>query len=323
MRVGHCRSRAYRWECPGPTARRRQSGLCSPSSLSCGIPYNATTISTKLARAGYRTAFVGKWDCGAATPHHTPFGRNYSTALNYFGHGNYQWGEQEWNGCVPHWHVLAVAPALSRIWRHMHHCSSSVTRWFRPYIESFCGGGRHQTDFWLNDRPAYELANRSATELVYEEVIFGEQLRSIVEGHDASPGAPPLFLTYAARIAHYPIQAPVGYQRLPHIAAIDVPHRLVYHAQVQFLDDQLGNLTATYRARGLWNTTLMVLHADNGGYTRSLGPCSAAPDSGIMCTSGEAGANNFPFRGTWANGVPKCLPELGMFRARCAQMSEP
>lgn len=51
-----------------------------------------------MAQGGWATHFIGKWDCGAATPLHTPYGRNYSTALNYFGHGNYQWGEQEWNG---------------------------------------------------------------------------------------------------------------------------------------------------------------------------------------------------------------------------------
>jgi arylsulfatase B len=170
--------------CTAPTRRvpahSGQLSLCSPTDLSCGIPFNATTISQKMAAAGYATHFVGKWDCGAATPHHTPFGRNYSTALNYFGHGNYQWGELEWNGN------------------------------FR--------------DLWLNDKPAAALANASRDKMIYEEVIFREQLLGIVDAH---PPGLPLFLVYAARIAHYPIQAPIEYQKLPHIAKIDTPHRLV------------------------------------------------------------------------------------------------
>ena len=102
--------------------------------------------------------------------------------------------------------------------------------------------------------------------------------------HDPST---PLFLTYCARIAHYPIQAPVSYQQRPNIAAIDVPHRMVYHAQIEFLDEQvrpkpfflkkmnfnffntkrfprqIGNLTGLFKTRGMWEDTLMVLHSDN------------------------------------------------------------
>ena len=196
-------------------AHSGQSGLCGPSKKDCGIPYNATTISQKMAAAGYVTHFVGKWDCGTATPHHTPYGRNYSTALNYFGHGNYQYGEAEWCG-------------------GKHNC------------------GR---DLWLNDKPAIAIANKSRDAQVYESTIFTEHLLDIINSHD---GSKPLFLTYSARIAHYPIQAPLAYQKLPHIAAIDTPHRMVYHAQIQFLDDQIGNVTAAFKKTGLWDNTLMV-----------------------------------------------------------------
>ena len=108
--------------------------------------------------------------------------------------------------------------------------------------------------------------------------------------HDPST---PLFLTYCARIAHYPIQAPIEYQQRPNIAAIDVPHRMVYHAQIEFLDEQIGNLTGLFKTRGMWEDTLMVLHSDNGGYTKQLGPCSPSdPIKGVTCMTGEAGANN-------------------------------
>ena len=42
----------------------------------------------------------------------------------------------------------------------------------------------------------------------------------------------------------------------------------------------------------------MILHADNGGYTKGLGDCTSGdPVQGVVCTSGEAGANNHPLRG--------------------------
>lgn len=247
-----------------------QGGLCSPTAAGCGIPYRMGTVAEKLVNeGGYTAHHVGKWDMGAATPTHIPHGRGYNTSLAYFGHGNYQWGQIEWGQGGGGNSNLTVPPS--------------------PYDPQFI------KDLWDTDRPANALSNRSRDEGVYEEALFGERLRAIVMGHDA---AKPLFLSYHARVAHYPIQAPIAYQQRPRIAAIDVPHRMVYHAQVEYLDEQLGNLTALFKERGLWENTLMVLTSDNGGYTKALGPCSASdPVMGVTCMTGEAGATNHPLRG--------------------------
>ena len=50
-----------------------------------------TGIATKMAAAGYKTAAFGKWDAGMATPDHTPHGRGYQVAMNYFHHCNDYW----------------------------------------------------------------------------------------------------------------------------------------------------------------------------------------------------------------------------------------
>ena len=55
------------------------------------IPRNMTGMATKMAAAGYSTAAFGKWDAGMATPDHTPFGRGYMQAMNYFHHANDYW----------------------------------------------------------------------------------------------------------------------------------------------------------------------------------------------------------------------------------------
>ena len=44
--------------------------------------------------------------------------------------------------------------------------------------------------------------------------------------------------------------------------------------------------------------THQIFHADNGGYTKSLGKCEDKGGvEGILCQTGEAGANNHPLRG--------------------------
>ena len=87
---------------------------------------------------------------------------------------------------------------------------------------------------------------------------------------------------------------------------------------VNFLDDQLLNITETMKAKGMWENTLMVLSSDNGGYVGSNnGGCNSSTgyggaDStdyghGTACFNGEAGANNWPLRGgkysMWEGGI--------------------
>merc|ERR1719491_850597 len=66
-----------------PTRSSFQSGrlpvhvltrLAGPCDGNGAIPRNMTGIAAKLKKAGYMTHQVGKWDCGMATPHHTPKG---------------------------------------------------------------------------------------------------------------------------------------------------------------------------------------------------------------------------------------------------------
>ena len=175
------------------------------------------SLAQKLVSGGMEAHMVGKWDIGMSTPTHTPVGRGYNTSLNYYGHGNYQWGQIEW-GANGGGYAGHTAPPVNNASDPYH------------YIR----------DLWDSDKPAHEQSDRSLKEGIYEEMIFRERLADIVMTHDV---AKPLFLTYCARVAHYPIQAPIAYQKRAHIAAIETPHRLVYHAQIEFLDEQLGNLT--------------------------------------------------------------------------------
>ena len=45
---------------------------------------------------------------------------------------------------------------------------------------------------------------------------------------------------------------------------------LADRAQIEYLDEQLGNLTRLYKSFGMWDDTLMVLHSDNVRPTRFI-----------------------------------------------------
>jgi len=257
-----------------PTRASFQSGrlpvhvltqLASPCDKNGAIPRNMTGIAAKLKTAGYMTHQVGKWDCGMATPHHTPHGRGYDTSLNYFSHGNWMWTEAEWRGSYNNRHDIP-----------------------KPGI----------IDLWDTDHPASHLNGTG-----YEELIFRDRILDILHKHDASK---PLFLQYDSKVAHYPIQAPQKYQEK--FSFIEQDNQRTYHAMVNFLDDQLLNITETMKQLGLWDNTIMVLSSDNGGYVKAeRGPCNTTAydphalnrdeGHGTACFNGEAGANNYPLRG--------------------------
>lgn len=153
-------------------------------------------------------------------------------------------------------------------------------------------------DFWDTDHPASQLNGTG-----YEEDIFRARMLSILASHDRSQ---PIFLNYDSRLAHYPLQAPIEYQR--RFAFIEDDHRRVYHAMVAYLDDQLANVTAAMRELHMWESTLMIFTTDNGGFVKGpLGPCVSTSTEharsqsdhghGMTCFNGEAGANNWPLRG--------------------------
>lgn len=57
--------------------------------------------------------------------------------------------------------------------------------------------------------------------------------------------------------------------------------RRTYAAMINYLDTVVGNLTTLLKQKGMWNNTLMVFTADNGGPINIY----------------ESGANNYPLRG--------------------------
>ena len=135
-------------------------------------------------------------------------------------------------------------------------------------------------DLWDTSKPA---SDKNGTD--YEESLFKDRLLEIIMKHDPSE---PLFLYYAAHIAHMPYQVPEKY--LKKFAFIDNPLRQVYHAMVKYLDDVVGELIQALKMKGMWDNLLFVVSSDNGG------PVSPGH-----------GGNNYPLKGgkhsDWQGGV--------------------
>lgn len=214
-----------------------------------GIPRSMTGIAAMLQQVNYSSHAVGKWDAGMGTPQHIPRGRGFASSLVYFHHEN------------------------DYFTRRQGGCSVNTSDPEHPTEHLPC------VDLWANDAPARAI-NGSAGD-TYEEYIFKAEALRIIEDHasdNANAVLPrPLFLFYAAHVAHQPYEVPDSYN-----ASFDfIPdhQRRAYHAMVKCLDDVLKEIVDSLRTFQFWDDLLMVMSTDNGGPI-------------------FAGANNFPLRGS-------------------------
>lgn len=213
-------------------------------------------LSSCVRRRGVNVAAVAarRRDAGMATPHHTPAGRGYKSALCYFHHANDYWSQHDPAGGKG-------APCAEKI----------------------------GVDLYDTAQPAWGLNtsiihHNYRDNQAYEEVTFHTRLSKELSAHDAST---PLFMFYAAHLVHLPYQVPQDYLDamskagggpIDNSTSEDDSQRMIYHAMVHYLDDAVGALVEEWKAKGMWNTTLMWFASDNGGPI-------------------YAGGNNYPMRG--------------------------
>jgi len=233
-----------------------------PVSGFYGIPKPMTGLAEHLQRGGYYTAAVGKWDCGCQTFSHLPAGRGYNESLTYLEHVNDYWNSQ-----------LVTGPA------NILNCSKF-------------GAPDTLVDLWDTLGPAIGKNNPRACNqksqddpelnCVFEDALFLNRSLSIIARHDPTH---PLFLFHASHAMHDPGEVPLPF--LKRFSKVSDPTRALFLALASYADYVLGELVGALKARGMWENTLLVVHADNGG---------------IVSTG-----NNFPLRGgkysNWEGGV--------------------
>eukprot|EP01059_Diplonema_ambulator_P010785 TRINITY_DN2081_c0_g1_i1.p1 TRINITY_DN2081_c0_g1~~TRINITY_DN2081_c0_g1_i1.p1 ORF type:complete len:1269 (+),score=327.88 TRINITY_DN2081_c0_g1_i1:1956-5762(+) len=122
-------------------------------------------------------------------------------------------------------------------------------------------------DLWEATSPAY---TKNGT---YGAFLYTSTMVDLIRTHDPST---PFFLYAAFQNTHFPYEAPEQYLNN------SIPEeRRVYQAMARILDESIGNLTVALKANNMWDNTLFVYSADNGGASGIEG-----------CAS-----NNYPLRG--------------------------
>ena len=219
-----------------------------------GVPVNMTCIATKLGTAGYASHFVGKWDAGSATADQLPVHRGYRSSFGYLGHSNSYWDQREGgNPCLKY-------------------------------------GVPNVIDLWNSTQPAYDRNGGQYEEFMFSERVYGlldhfgssNHYGSSSENNDGSEPTNPFFIVYAPHLGHSPLQIPEQYlstfgddESLCEVNRYLHPVfpgyngtyycRSIYQSMINLLDVIIGNITRKLKEHKLWDNTLIVLSADNGG----------------------------------------------------------
>eukprot|EP01062_Namystynia_karyoxenos_P059555 TRINITY_DN5099_c0_g1_i1.p1 TRINITY_DN5099_c0_g1~~TRINITY_DN5099_c0_g1_i1.p1 ORF type:complete len:559 (+),score=177.02 TRINITY_DN5099_c0_g1_i1:81-1679(+) len=132
-------------------------------------------------------------------------------------------------------------------------------------------------DLWDTTKPAHDLVGN------YGDDLFTKHILKTIAEHDT---ATPYFAYWAIQNNHEPLQVPSSYSdKFPKEW---VWERRTYAGMAAHWDEQVGQVADKLKARGMWEHTLWVQTADNGGPVYP-----SATESYPHC----GGANNYPLRG--------------------------
>ena len=109
-------------------------------------------------------------------------------------------------------------------------------------------------DFWKNKG----FDSRNGT---YDAYIYRNDLTSIVSNHDPNE---PFFLYLPLHNVHSPFEAPQEWLSLYPVNST-CKIRRTYQAMVSVADNVTGHLVDLLKANNMWENTIMVVSADNGG----------------------------------------------------------
>eukprot|EP00039_Didymoeca_costata_P030930 m.32224 g.32224 ORF g.32224 m.32224 type:complete len:523 (-) comp8387_c0_seq2:73-1641(-) len=134
-----------------------------------------------------------------------------------------------------------------------------INRGFDSHFGFLGGGEDHFTqsvgnakDLWRDNSPAYNETG------VYSCDLYGSEILKIVNNHDPSD---PLFMYIPFHDTHAPYEAPAKWLD----PRVKQPLRQLLQAMLTCTDDAVGKLVQLLTKKGMWENSLLVWSADNGG----------------------------------------------------------
>ncbi|CAC5379756.1 ARSB [Mytilus coruscus] len=158
---------------------------------------------------------------------------------------------------------------------HLGFCKWECTPTYRGF-DSFYGYYNANEDYYnyeVDKGSDFRVDKKAEKPNVYSTYAYSKRADEVIGSHNKSQ---PLFLYLPFQSVHEPIEVPQIYENM--YSHIKNKGRRQFSGMVTALDDAIGNVTHSLMKYGLYNETLIIFTADNGGWTAFSG-------------------NNYPLRG--------------------------
>jgi arylsulfatase B len=237
-----------------------------------GVPQNMTVVAAKLKEAGYATHQIGKVCAlqrllpdrclpAAACPHVLPARLHVCCCLPA-ACPLMAWASES----LPvQWHAGAATlnhvPA-GRPWSDGGRGFDTSLGYLHCCEDHFKQTILHATDYWANATPAFGMnaTLNAAGVLNYCTHNYVAEATRVLSLHDPST---PMFMFMAFHNNHGPLQVTPWYKRYypedPEDPDAMVGSRATYNGMTTAWDDGLKNITALFKAKGMWSRTVLVV----------------------------------------------------------------
>lgn len=159
---------------------------------------------------------------------------------------------------------------------HLGFCKWECTPTYRGF-DTFFGFYNGQDDYYtLSVAGGKDFRdNRTPVNATgeYSTFLYARRAESIIKEHDASK---PMYMYLPFQSVHEPLQVPQKYSDM--YSKVHIESRRTYLGMVTAMDEAIGNITKALKTKGMFNDTLIIFTADNGGWITFAG-------------------NNYPLRG--------------------------
>jgi len=207
------------------------------------IPKNTVTLGDQLKKAGYKTSILGKWGLGAPKTDGIPNLQGFDFFYGF--------------NCQRQAHNLYPA----HLWEN---------------TDKILLNNELVPPSTKLDSLADPYSNESYSKFSQKEYApqkIQQKALSFIEENKNHP----FFMYYASPLPHLPLQAPVEYvNEYREILGDEEPYigddsyfpnrypRATYAAMISYLDDQLGEIIALLKEKGIYENTVIIFSSDNG-----------------------------------------------------------
>lgn len=224
-----------------PAHVNQQNGMPCPGCSGCdggGIDLRFKLLPEKLKAKKYRSYMVGKGHIGSRSVGHLPINRGFDHHLGFLGGGE------------DHWQCSGT--------RHSCDNNASSTNGVKCLCKpkpSKSGKPPNPVDLWQDDKPAYDQNG------TYSCNLYSGKAVSLIEDHAKNYKKQGMFLYLPYHDVHEPYEALDSFRD----AGCPDHGRQTMQAMMNCVSEGTGNVTRALKEHGMWETTLFLWSADNGG----------------------------------------------------------